>query len=243
MTRLIREQYVVGHGMLAQAFHRNPVVSCPSVIFASGVSDSGCSDSYEFLRERRLLAYWLEELGHFAPFVYFSTCSVYDSDSCNTPYVLHKLSMEELVSAYPFGVVVRLPQVVGPAPLTSNTLVSYLVRKILASEEIQVWENAVRNVIDVDDVVIMLNEYLNDWGSFPKVFNLANSLSIGVPELINFVELALGRRALKNSVKKGSSYKIDVSVSRVLASRVNVDFNLKYLEKSIRKHYQRYRTL
>src|SRR4051812_15129296 len=86
---------IIGNGLVAGGFKQyRKDKRC--LIFASGVSNSTNSDSNAFCREQLLLEEMINTHGN-KTFVYFSTCSVYDPSMQNSPYVLHKLSMEAII--------------------------------------------------------------------------------------------------------------------------------------------------
>src|SRR5690348_2012065 len=88
---------IVGSGMLAQNF-RELERELPEIwIHAAGVSNSACHDSFEYARDKQRLIESLTMGRDARTFVYFSTCSVYDSHSRESQYVLHKASMERMV--------------------------------------------------------------------------------------------------------------------------------------------------
>lgn len=227
---------VLGNGMVARAFsagmHSNP----DAVIFASGVSNSDCTDPLQFERERALLAASLAQAPHAHPFLYFGTCSVYDPDAQAKAYVLHKQRMEALALSHPAGCVIRLPQVAGPnAP--PNTLIAALVGKIRAGEEVSVWSQAVRNIIDVEDVVRIIDAWLADERSRAQILNVANPVSVPVMDVIQAIESALHLVAKVALVPKGARYEIDTEAMRTAADSAGVKFGPDYLSNVIRKYY------
>ncbi|MGZ5106606.1 MAG: hypothetical protein ACXWBR_20335, partial [Usitatibacter sp.] len=67
---------VVGSGLIARAFIGAGGDSLADTCFyAAGVSNSGCRDEREFLRERGRLERAMAEVAGGERFVYFSTCS------------------------------------------------------------------------------------------------------------------------------------------------------------------------
>lgn len=77
---------IVGNGNIASALTDRPDVT----FFASGISDSSCTDMGQFVRERDLLL----SQDHETHLVYFSSLSIYLEA---TPYNQHKKLMEEFV--------------------------------------------------------------------------------------------------------------------------------------------------
>ena len=102
---------IVGKGLIASLF--TEVDQEDIVIFASGVSNSSETNPAEFYREEKLVRETLSQYSE-ALFVYFSTCSIYDSSKSNSPYVLHKLHMEDIIhTAAKKYLILRVSNAVG----------------------------------------------------------------------------------------------------------------------------------
>lgn len=144
-------------------------------IYAAGVSNSGCIDASEFARERHRLADALQQANGVDVFVYFGTCSAIDPKARNTPYVQHKLAMEQLVSAHQSYLILRLPQVAGKTP-NPHTLLNYLYARIARSEAFCLWRNALRNIIDVDDVAFIARQLIADTSVRNSTLNRVNPI-------------------------------------------------------------------
>src|SRR5579863_4210635 len=86
---------VIGNGLLARSFSKYRSLNA-FLVFASGVSNSKSSGDEDFGRERDLLT---ASIGNNPDkrIIYFSTSSVNDPDLAATPYIRHKIAMEELV--------------------------------------------------------------------------------------------------------------------------------------------------
>lgn len=80
---------ILGKGDVASVLTDHPDL----VIFASGVSNSSCTDPKQFEREYNLL----KEQDRFKTLIYFSSIHV---DQKFTPYFLHKLNMERFINMY-----------------------------------------------------------------------------------------------------------------------------------------------
>ncbi len=227
---------IIGNGMIASAFHTLYKDSNEVLIFSSGVSDSTCTNIEKFSRESSLLCDFLKKNQNICYFIYFSTCSIYDISLSNQPYVIHKRAMEKLVLSHPRGYIFRLPQVVGPnAP--SNTLIASLIRNILAKEDVVIWSNARRNVIDIRDVVLVVS-FLIENNEFPKkIINIANPISYSVDEIVTVIEDLLKIKAKKKFINKGSSYNIDLSEIKNIICLLGINFNCDYLKNVISRYY------
>jgi nucleoside-diphosphate-sugar epimerase len=225
---------IVGGGMLARAFDRyrdHPNV----VVLASGVSDSTVTDVAKFEREKTLLVNALDEQCK-KLFVYFSTCSVVDPELSASPYVSHKLEMEGLIQAHSCNhLVFRLPQVVGHDG-NKNTLTNHLYASIRDGKRFQLWRNAYRYIIDVDDVsaiasyMIDGDEYLN------RIVNVA-LCQFSIFDIVRALENVTQRSAIYIEIDKGASYAIDCLAAHKVARLLNIQFGDTYLRRVISKYY------
>ena len=101
---------IIGSGMLAKAFNIYKA-DHDLLIFASGVANSQEENRATFQREADLLA---TAVNQNLKLVYFSTCSIDDRAVNFSPYVQHKIKMEELIqNECKQFFILRLPQVVG----------------------------------------------------------------------------------------------------------------------------------
>lgn len=198
---------VIGKGLIASVF--GDVDSDQVVFFASGVSNSLETDLNQFKREENLV---LETLDKYPDqvFVYYSTCSIYDSSKYNSPYVLHKLHIEELIKekAKQF-LILRISNAVGKGG-NPNLLMNYLYRMIKNRQPISIHQNAKRNLIDVNDVKILTLKFLQNPDKYNKIYNLAFKDNFSTTEIISSFEAILNVNTEKNFFNTGESYSIDV---------------------------------
>ncbi|MGV1019707.1 MULTISPECIES: NAD-dependent epimerase/dehydratase family protein [unclassified Empedobacter] len=221
---------IIGRGLIANLFTEIDLDEV--VFFASGVSNSSETRKEEFLREQNLVEQTLvnnpEKL-----FIYFSTCSIYDSSKYNSLYVLHKLHIEEIIKekAEHF-LVLRVSNAVGRGG-NPNLLMNYLSRQILNDQELVVHQHATRNLIDVEDVKKITLKYINlkKWN---KIVNVAYSENFNIPEIIQALEKNYAQFAKKIIENKGEHYSIDIH-------ELDYEFELtskeSYLKNIIDKYY------
>ncbi|MGV0947821.1 NAD-dependent epimerase/dehydratase family protein [Empedobacter falsenii] len=221
---------IVGKGLIANLF--TEVDLDEVVFFASGVSNSSETRKGEFLREQNLVEDTLannpEKL-----FVYFSTCSIYDSSKYNSLYVLHKLHIEEIIKqkAKHF-LILRVSNAVGRGG-NPNLLMNYISRQILNDQELVVHQQATRNLIDVEDVKNITMKYIasKDWN---KIINVAYTENFNILEIIEVFEQILFKKANKNIENKGEHYSIDV---HELDYVFDLSDKTDYLHQLIEKYY------
>ena len=227
---------IIGTGLLAQAF-ANPFSQRNDVcIYAAGVSNSSCIDVQEFGRERELLLKTLAQTKHVGTFVYFGTCSSLDPEAQNTPYVQHKLAMEQMVVSHPRHLILRLPQVAGRTP-NPHTLLNFLYARISRSEAFNLWKNAKRNIIDIDDAAAIAGQFIADESTRNVTLNIANPISYSMKEIVAAMEHVVGKRAIYYPLERGSEYIIDISAIPPVLASAGVVFGSDYLEKVLGKYY------
>lgn len=224
---------IIGNGLIASTFKENFSDSADVLIFASGVSNSQESNQKNFRRERKLL---LEAIQEKKLFIYFSTCSLNDESVKNTPYGLHKQSMESIVKLSDRFIIFRLPQVVGESK-NPSTLTNYLYRVISQNMRFSLWQYAYRNLIDIDDVTSIANILIKNPLNIGSTINIANRLMISMPNLVKIFEIVLNKKAKYDLINRGSNFKIETKLSNNIAIKLGINFDNQYIEKIIAKYY------
>ena len=224
---------ILGRGLLASSFRDTYSDNNKYIIFASGVSNSRESDLKEFNREIQLFSNLDLSNSHI---VYFSSCAIYDLSLQNSPYIQHKLRMEELVSSSTYYTIFRLPQLIGKT-LNRFTLVNYIYYKILNDEFFDLWVNAKRNFLDIDDAYLVMDYILKNELGLNKVINIASPHSSYVSELVSVFEDVLNKKAKYIKAEILSSYEIDISLCKNVFDELNLHFYNNYLNSTIKKYF------
>ena len=225
---------IFGNGLLAKAFQKTFENDPQVLVFASGVSNSRETRTEQFERERGLL---IQQLSVGTPLVYFSTCSALDPEQYQSPYVLHKLAMEQLVrSSGDHHALFRLPQVVGRCA-NPHTLTNYLCHQISSGALFNVWLKAQRNLIDVDDVVAIVTGLIRGQQAFGTTTNIACPFSVPILELVKIFEKTLGKPANYNTSSAGAGYPIDTCQMNAAAEQAGITFGQDYVANLIQKYY------
>lgn len=228
---------IVGTGLLARAFAAHFADDPRVLVYAAGVSNSACTDNREFAREKKGFEDCIAHAGEQKIVVYFGTCSVDDPDALATPYVRHKVEMEDRVQRMPRHLLVRLPQVAGRTP-NPHTLLNYLHARIVRSERFALWARARRNIIDLDDVVsVVLALFRRGDPLRAPLLNVANTRSYSAHEIVAAFERVTGKRAIYDEVSRGSDYAIQVDEALPLFAAEGVRFDEGYLDRVVRKYY------
>lgn len=225
---------IVGNGLIANLFKDSDRENV--IFFASGVSNSLETKIEEFLREENLIRKTMEENPN-KIFVYFSTCSVYDSSKTGSDYVLHKLKMEQIIKNYcKKYLILRVSNAVGKGG-NPNLLMNYLVRSIHNNETINVHTKATRNLIDAEDVSNIIFNLL-DSQKLNRIINVAYIRNYSVIEILEIVERFYNKKMALNLIKSGSGYDINVpDVEEYFISNRLTDKE-SYLCRILEKYYK-----
>lgn len=223
---------LIGSGMLANAF-KSYFSHCDIVIFASGVSNSSEFRDSEFKREVDLFKGLNNST---SKIIYFSTCSIYDPELKNSPYVQHKLLMEKIVSEHNDYLIIRLPQLVGNTK-NPNNLINFLHNKIIASEEFNLWAGAKRIIIDVEDVFLITSHMINSPDFFNNIIDIAHPYAVSIINLVKMLESIAKKTAKYNIINQGASYSVDIKTACSIAEKLSIKFDFVYTRKILEKYY------
>ena len=226
---------VIGNGMKAKRFMEY-VINDAYIIFASGVSNSLETDSKSFQAEEEELITAIRENQN-KTFVYFSSTSIYDMEMMDSPYTLHKLKMEEIVkSNCKLFLIFRVSQIVGISK-SSNTIVNFLVNSINLNKEFNLWANAYRNIIDIDDVFFIVHHILSSGLIMNRIINIANPNNISVKSIAEEIEIFLEKKGNYQLVDKGNKYKIPIDDILPVISQLKLSFGEDYLTRILKKYF------
>lgn len=224
---------IVGDGLIASLFTKHDRDNV--IFFASGVSNSLETREEEFLREENLIRETIAENPD-KIFLYFSTCSIYDSSKTESQYVLHKLKMEQIIAQLcPKYLVLRLSNAVGKGG-NPNLLMNYLVRSAQSGETINVHTKATRNLIDTEDIrniVLDLVEQQN----FNKIINVAYPSNYSIVEILEIIEKFFNLKLNLNLIKEGSGYQINIPDVEQYFIKHQLTNKDAYLCKILEKYY------
>ena len=224
---------IVGNGLIANLFRENDRENV--VFFASGVSNSLETDKSAFLREENLIRKTIKENPN-KIFIYFSTCSIYDSSKNGSSYVNHKLKMEQIVEelANQF-LILRVSNAVGKGG-NPNLLMNYLVNAFHQEKEITVHTLATRNLIDADDVKNITLKFINE-NILNKIINVAYLENFSTSEILEILEKYFNKSAKKSFVKSGQSYLISIPEVENYFTENNLTNKEAYLCRILDRYY------
>ena len=226
---------VVGNGMIAKRFavYNNDNTY---LIYASGVSNSKNQNISEYEREINLLQKNIAENKE-KHLVYFSTCGVYDPSEKNSLYVLHKLKIEEIIKKEAVNYnIFRASNLMGYSN-NPNTIINYYLHHIKGDINFDVWQNAYRNIIDLDDVFTITHHILSNHIHPNTTINIANPQQYNTVQIVHAIENLLQKKANYSLIERGTEFKIDTSVIHPIIDQLQINFDENYLPAILKKYF------
>lgn len=227
---------LVGEGLLFNRlieYSLNPHV----VVIADSLNSQ--STPFEIQREKESLQTVLKEHSD-KRVVYVSSTRVCDPLDQDHPYVIHRKKAEASVAKCPSYLIVRLPQVLGSST-EKDTLFDHFIQKILNNEKLELYSEAFRYFIDVDDVFFALHEILKDNAITNATVSLAHPAKIRIPEVIPLIEKFLSKKANVAPLPHPSgNYAIEPTLMTLPSLPYHLLDKGTYIEQILKKHYSHY---
>jgi len=228
---------VIGNGLIANQFksYNNDE---DILIFASGVSNSSEVNDIEFLRELNLLKEMISKYKS-AKFIYFSTLSINDPSLKNRSYVNHKLNIEKYLLTYHDNYIIfRVSNVVGPIK-NKNTMLNFFINSIKNNALIDIWKNAERNLLDIEDLFILSEKMIKRKVFKNQIVNIASRKNLSVFTIVKEIEIFLNLKANFKLLNKGSKFNFDLSFvsDQLTLIEKNKGSGNEYLNYLLKKYY------
>lgn len=220
---------IIGNGLIANSL-RN-IEPKDYLFFASGVSNSLETQNSEFEREFSLLRNTLKRHSQ-SKFIYFSTLSIHDQSKQDSPYILHKLKMEDYIKDNSRNYIIfRIGNIVGSGG-NPNTLFNFLKNQIKNSNQFTVHTKARRLLLDIEDISKFLESHCLHLPN--KVINFSFPYNFDLKEIIGAIEKETLQKAFYSEVNEGDFYKVDFDEEvHAFFSGISPE---NYLEMLIRKY-------
>lgn len=229
---------VIGNGLLANSF-KKVAVSDNCTILAAGVSNSSEKRLSEFNRERSLVNKIIDANSG-GRIVYFSTTSIYQE--AHTPYIDHKLQMEELLIQKLNKVsIFRLPQVVGA--VKNTTLVSYFVQKIINQDHLKIQVDAKRSLIGIEDTVRITKQAISNSDTDRMIVNLSTEHTISAFDIASYISILLNKKLHYDLVSGGSNFLVPLENLKSYIDQDDIFFHEDYWKKLLEKYVPLLRSL
>ncbi|WP_394665630.1 hypothetical protein [uncultured Chryseobacterium sp.] len=199
---------IIGNGLIANSLKN--IDSKDHLYFASGVSNSLETRSSEFEREFSLLKNSIIQHKENKLF-YFSTLSVNDLSKQQSPYVLHKLEIENFIKENCKNyIILRVGNIVGKGG-NPNTLFNFLKTQIIQGSNFMLHQKARRLLLDIDDITEFLES--NSANVNNQTINFAYPYYYDLKEIVEAIRNKLQKEANYQESDEGDFYKVDFDES------------------------------
>ncbi len=226
---------VIGNGLVARQFELYNRQE-NFLVFASGVSNSKTKNPEAYNREMKLLKDSVQKYNT-KSLVYFSTCSIYDPHEMESAYVKHKLQIEDFIKNHVKQYhIFRISNLAGKST-NPNTLLNFFFNHVKNGVNFDLWTNACRNIIDVDDAYLIIDHILKN-NLFPnQVINIANPANNPVKTIITAIETFLNIKSNYIEIDNGGCFEIDTSPIQHIIQQLGILFGPEYLKGLLNKYY------
>jgi nucleoside-diphosphate-sugar epimerase len=119
-----------------------------------------------------------------------------------------------------------------------NTILNFFVQHICKGINFDLWRNATRNLIDIDDMYTIANHILQNQLFSNQITNIASPFNYSVDKIVATIEKYSGVKANYTSINKGVAFKIDISAIKSIIQNLQIEFGEDYLDKMIMKYYK-----
>jgi len=221
---------IIGNGMIAN--HLKRIDRSDFVFFASGVSDSNCSDEKNYSREIALLEKKIKIEG---TIVYFSSIPEY---IINKRYREHKKRIEGLIekSGKKF-IVLRIPHLIGKGGNTSN-FINYLWNSVNEEREIDLF-TVKRSLLDAEDLTKILETLIAE--NFIGFFDINYIELSDISEYIKIIENISGKKLrVRRIIEMDQNIKQNENFTDSLIKKIipNIkDYNNRLIVKYLKNTY------
>lgn len=226
---------VIGSGFLGKAFLKKKIKK-KIVFFTSGVSNSLCTDTKEFNREKKKLLNF--NLKRNETLIYFSTCGIFDPTRNKKKYFKHKIKVEKLIKKkFKKFLILRLPELIGKSN-NRKTLINYLYNNLLLNKKIYLFKNSKRNLIHINEVVTITN-YLIKNKIENQIINIANTRFVSPLYIVKILEKILKKKANFEIIAiSKKNWNINLNKIKKIIPIYKKIFEKNYIEKSLRKNFK-----
>ena len=216
---------IIGNGLFAKAFKK---IDAENILFfCSGVSDSSEERYEEFKKEFDLLKKNITN----KKLIYFSSISVCDNED-NRKYIKHKRNIEDFISHNSNDYLIfRLPQIIGKNG-NKNNIINYFKNKLINQELIEVQKNSKRSIIDIEDVVQVVNKFINEKN---KILNFSGFEILYASEILKFLITILNIENPKVSYIESKNNFIPINDIQI--QNIITDFEINNYTFEILKKY------
>ena len=226
---------IVGNGFIAKKILKikKKLIKSKVVLYAAGVSDSKIIDKKELITEFSRIRSYLKKFDNKKKFIYISSFIVFDPSRNKSLYTKNKIKIEKFIKKKNINhLIIRLPEIIGKSK-NKKTLINFIFHKIKEGKKFELWKNSLRNIVDIDDAVKIIEKIIINNSIKKKTINLISKHFYSAENIVKIFEKKLKKKAnykylffKKTRLKKYKPYYVENN------SKKNI-----YLKNIIKKYY------
>lgn len=227
---------ILGRGLLAKGVEK--IDNDEYLFYTNGISNSVIGPIVEDNFEAQEIIKASNSIGS-KIFIYFSTSQVNSKENHARPYVNHKYRMERLVAEkFERYLIIRTSNLVGFNLWNKTTLFNYLFFALSSGSEITFCESVLRNVLDIEHLVCVLNYYLKNRFGINRTIEMANPVSYYMAEIIKAFESHFSKEFQKKNIAENNfaRFEINTQLSTSLFNKCKIETE-DYLPYLLKKYY------
>ena len=226
---------IVGNGFIAKNFLKikSKLIKSKVILYAAGISDSKTVNKKELIREFLRIKSYINKFNKKKIFIYVSSFTVFDPLRNKSPYIKNKIKIEKYLKKKNINyLIIRLPEIIGKNK-NKKTLINFIYHRIKKGKKFDLWKNSLRNIVDIDDAVKIIEKIIINNSIKKKTINLISKHFYSAENIVKILEKKLKKKAnykylffKKASLKKYKPYYVKNN------SKKNI-----YLKNIIKKYY------
>ena len=226
---------IVGNGFIAKSLLKikSKLIKSKVVLYAAGISDSKTTNKKELIREFSRIKSYINKFDKKKIFIYVSSFTVFDPLRNKSPYIKNKVKIENYLKKKNINcLIIRLPEIIGKNK-NKKTLINFIYHRIKEGKKFDLWENSLRNIVDIDDVVKIIKKIIMNKSINEKSINIISKHFYSAGEIVKIIEIKLKKKA---NYKFLFFKKIRFKKHKPYYVKNNLIKN-SYLKKMIKKYY------
>tara|TARA_Y100000389_G_scaffold57713_1_gene53731 strand:- start:604 stop:1305 length:702 start_codon:yes stop_codon:yes gene_type:complete len=231
---------IFGNGFIAKNLKKIRL-SNHFCFYAAGVSNSNLSNKKDFEREINEFNKFRKKINQSKIIIYISSLSVENKNLKQDKYIKNKLKIEEIIKKkIQKFIIIRLPQIIGKNN-NKHTLTNSIFNTLSKNKNFILWKGSIRNLIDIDDIIEIVEKYLKNKPTLNSTINIFNPRSIAVEDLLRIFSSILNRKLkliILNKKNKNINLKLlkkNTLISKKFYKKID---KINYIKKTIKKYYK-----
>jgi UDP-2-acetamido-2,6-beta-L-arabino-hexul-4-ose reductase len=238
-NKKVKKMKITGNGFIAKNLKKTSIPN-KFWIYAAGISNSNLKDAKKFKHEIDRFNFFRKKIKKGKILVYISSLSVENKNLKNDIYISNKLKIEEIIKKHVNKyIIIRLPQITGKNK-NKFTLTNSIFNTLKQNKKFNLWKGSKRNIIDIDDIIVIISKYLSYKPKINSIINIFNPKSIEVKILLEIFENILNKKAnFKILKQKNKNINLNkIKKNTILPKRYYKKIGSKrYYEKIMQKYY------